>query len=846
MLNQQQGKRTITNSSRTSLTKSSITSSSNATTVVSTSSTTAAISGTTNYNSRTATTSHHHNGAAQPTSGNHSVSNHTAPTTTAMTMNFGRPVPATFQQKTTNITNNIPTVTTTTKPNFFVPPKFLQHQQPQQQTNGVPNSGVVRPPTMNYSKPSSVVNGTPLSSSMATVQTPRRMNNIPHSSYSSSTPQKSSYRKNPLNLVTALSPTHPSQNTTNSLNPTPTKTSPQLNFTTASSHTSFQNSTLLSLKNPVSNPPVRTPSQINQSNQPSNKFIKPVKTSTNNQEHADKQLSHELKAKIEELERYRSEVEKLKSKVAKFETEKEELERSNKELQDQLTVMAQKTEKPQESHNSDTMDDDVEFDEDFMTEVLKEMGEQESQKDTNKKEPEDAAVTTTVTCDVEKTLEITAVTEKAKPPPATKKTSKRIKWKNKNISELQKDPSLHKALYKLLTYREISDQTEIFEQFDKQITEDSDNMVTDEEDNSLSRRLWKAHRIISNDQSKMHLLLPLLSAYLQQSVDEDLFYCTLDTIHKLLLESEIFRNSFIASFTNNQQSSDNPLNAKITELGYCPHALFKNPNIFMIEANKKNLTKKIRDKKHLVSELYYYLDTVPYPPDYIFDSEMDKHVFFKIDNVPDISKMSVCKTNLLSELIEYLSTHLDCNMVLQDHSCLVLLDILKVLALWCSEDALENFLQLLQIFEKGAEHIFNINILEKEIEILIILLKSETIRKKLSETKLLFIISGFLNVDYPNTSPDNILKLRLLIMRLFSFIAYLCPEGISLLKQPKFTQETVIFDRMILLLAKELEYLSSLAEFKSEEETRIQLVREIILVFNQICVLNGRLNAETL
>lgn len=703
----------------------------------------------------------------------------------------------------------------------------------------------MRPPNVAYTKPPSSSNVTQFSSSAVTAQTPRRLNNIPYSSLTSGTHQKSSHRKAPLKLVQALSPTHPTQNSTNSLIPTPTKTSPQLNFiNVATSHpipslnNSFQNSSNLNLKNTLPYPPIRSSIQSNQSNI----FIKPAKTFINNQEHVDKQSSHELKAKIDELERYRSEVEKLKSKVAKFEAEKEELERSNKELQDQLTVMAQKNKMPQESHNSETMDDDVEFDEEFMSEVLKEMGEQESQKDT-KKEPEDAAVTISVTPVVEQNnTEITVVSEKPKPPTAPKKTSKRIKWKNKNISELQKDPSLHKALYKLLTYREISDQTQIFEQFDKQITEDSDNMVTDEEDNSLSRRLWKAHRIISNDQSKMHLLLPLLSAYLQQSVDEDLFYCTLDTIHKLLLESEIFRNSFIASFTNNQEPSDSPLNAKTTESGYCPHALFKNPNIFMVEANKKNLTKKIRDKKHLVSELYYYLDTAPYPPDYIFDSEMDKHVLFKIENVPDISKMSVCKTNLLSELIGYLSsTHQDYAMVLQDNSCLVLLDILKVLALWSSEDALENFLPLLEIFEKGTEHVFNISILEKEIETLIILIKSESIRKKLSDTKLLFIISGFLNVDYPNTSQDNILKLRLLIMRLFSYIAFLCPEGVSLLKQPKFTQETVIFDRMILLLAKELEHLSSLVEIKSEDETKIQLVREIILVFNQICSLNGRL-----
>lgn len=93
MLNQQQGKRTITNasSSRNSLTKSSTTSSTN---LVNSSTTS-----TTAYNSRTTTT----------------------------TMNFGRPVPATYQKTTMDTNtittiNHIPTVAST-KSNFVVPPK---------------------------------------------------------------------------------------------------------------------------------------------------------------------------------------------------------------------------------------------------------------------------------------------------------------------------------------------------------------------------------------------------------------------------------------------------------------------------------------------------------------------------------------------------------------------------------------------------------------------------------------------------------------------------------------------------------------------------------------------------
>ena len=119
MLNQQQGKRTITNasSSRNSLTKSSTTSSTN---LVNSSTTS-----TTAYNSRTTTTaSHQHNGTTAQTIP--SSSNRIAPTTTT-TMNFGRPVPATYQKTTMDTNtittiNHIPTVAST-KSNFVVPPK---------------------------------------------------------------------------------------------------------------------------------------------------------------------------------------------------------------------------------------------------------------------------------------------------------------------------------------------------------------------------------------------------------------------------------------------------------------------------------------------------------------------------------------------------------------------------------------------------------------------------------------------------------------------------------------------------------------------------------------------------
>ena len=599
-----------------------------------------------------------------------------------------------------------------------------------------------------------------------------------------------------------------------------------------------------------------------------------------------KTLEETLKKEREKLYSAEKELESLKKSTEQlktFESLKEELETYKKDVERLTTMVTNfKVQNPQEkteetSQKFDTLDDlnsmdddliDADFlsaldDDDLLddkkpsqvdaTQVEKDQIVPKSDVTKSDVKPGESSPLTSSNANQNDTINTTenlSAVQKSTPFPSTK-SKKRIRWRSKNISDLQKDPDLHKALYKLLTHTEKFQPTSDFiEEFENYALDESDDTrATD--DFSLSGRLWKAHRIISSDISKMPLLLPLLKAYLdltlkvrndEYEIDPELLSCTLETIYNLTLESEIFRNAVIDSMTvTNDETSKNPLPQKIKELGYCPHPLFNKSNIIM-QKNKKALGKlKIQESRKFI---HHYIEKVPYLPDYIFDSDADKTISFNYEEVPVPKALFVSKTNLINDLVrdfQIISKHEYIGMV-DIRSVETIIDILKTIALWCPEPSLSHFAPLLKD-ENDADPIklilstneISTVMKEKIVELLISLARSQKLLDgSLSYVlKLLIRVSAFLNIESSHTSAEEMIRFRRLIVRLYTFLAFYSPNGVEILTKKMVEKETIIPDAMILLMRKELEYLTSQCDFSSEQE-RIYLVQDIILVLNRI------------
>ena len=675
----------------------------------------------------------------------------------------------------------------------FIPPKNQQFQRPQ------------------YSTPTN---------------TQKRINNIPHSGLS--TPK--SGKKQPLHLVSCLSPPSTQFSTPNRSTQTPTtpvqttsKPNPSSSSTNTSTlfpFTSNSNNSFISNNNNSFNKPPQTTSHarfVIPNNYKPQEQVSRLQSSTN--------LSDSQKEN-EEIEKLKAEIELLRGNLNKKKLENEELVSAKKEIEEQLLAVQSKMEENQQE-NSGMLDED----DDFLLAVLDDIDDEKTKDDKSTEEASQNSQKKETETEVPTEEKIDKTDEKIIPlipETAPKKISKkRVKWKNKNIADLQKDPDLHKALYKLLVYKGNSDINPM------------DPMDTDELINEpLSGKLWKAHRTISNDQSKMYSLLPILNSYLKQAKEEqdiELFTCTLETILKLVLESEMFRIAFIESFS--ESITELKRKKTIQENGYAQHPLFSSTTIIIPDGKKSSVKGKLREKRKY---LHNYLNDVAYQPDYIFDSNMDS-ILFNPEEVPLI-RNEVSETDLLSDLLGYFAGLPDYFNQRQVDILCTILDIVKTLAIWSPESALAKFNSLIEnslmkqpITIKTIFSNNNVELIQKSLEVLTILVKSETIRSSLQSNNILTRVSAFLNVEVGTT--EEMLQCRRMILRLFHYLAFLCPDGISLLKE-KHNNNNIVFDAMILLLRKELENIALLEDFSNESE-RIYLIRDIIVLFNHISRLNS-------
>ncbi|KAL9655512.1 hypothetical protein ABK040_002179 [Willaertia magna] len=428
---------------------------------------------------------------------------------------------------------------------------------------------------------------------------------------------------------------------------------------------------------------------------------------------------------------------------------------------------------------------------------------------------------------------------------------KRVKWSDMSIAGLQKDATLHMSIYKLLNVNILQESNN-----DNIMKDNStiDNLMVSS-DTSLSDVLWNTHRVVSNNQSKIPTLLPILDAYLNQSYcigvdqeefslihcDIELLECTLEVLYFLLMESEIFRNALIDSIPGNDTTTSDTkivdettksIEEGLKQRNYSSHPMFNNPNILISEENKEKSGKnKMRESKKY---LHYYVEKLPYQPDFIYDSEADKGFTFNSDDVPVKDNQTITtKCDIVTTLLRICNYMFDIGDY-QQKSFFILLDIFRVIAWWCPVSCLPHFEPLFAsenittkkikkgcmktIFKKQDMPFF---IKESMIEILLPLCRSSAILSKIEALeKTPFVrLAAFLNTMLPSASASDMNNLRKLILRLFTFVVCQCEKGADILAKDK-----LICSSAVLLLRKELVNFSN----GDTDELRISIMQDLI------------------